>query len=46
VAECLTESVVTPGDDWDELRANVKDAVQIIFAAALIAMEVDIALPL
>jgi len=28
VAECLTESIVTQGDDWDELRANVKDAVQ------------------
>jgi len=28
VAQCLTESIVTQGDDWDELRANVKDAVQ------------------
>jgi len=27
VAECLTESIVTQGDTWDELRANVKDAV-------------------
>ncbi len=28
VAECLTESIVTQGDSWDELRANVKDAVE------------------
>ena len=27
-AECLTESMVTQGDDWDQLRANAKDAVQ------------------
>lgn len=26
VAECLTESIVTQGDTWDELRANVRDA--------------------
>jgi predicted RNase H-like HicB family nuclease len=24
----LTECIVTQGDAWDELRANVKDAVQ------------------
>lgn len=28
VAECLTESIVTQGDNWEELRANVKDAVE------------------
>ena len=28
VAECLTESIVTHGDTWQELRANVKDAVE------------------
>jgi len=28
VAECLTESIVTQGDTWEELRANVKDAVE------------------
>ena len=27
VAECLTESIVTQADTWEELRANVKDAV-------------------
>jgi hypothetical protein len=27
VAECLTESIVTQGDTWEELRAMVKDAV-------------------
>ena len=28
VAVCLTESIVTQGDTWDELRAMVKDAVE------------------
>ena len=28
VAECLTESIVTQGNDWAELRAAVSDAVQ------------------
>jgi hypothetical protein len=27
-AECLTESIVTEGNSWDELRANVRDAVR------------------
>jgi predicted RNase H-like HicB family nuclease len=27
VAECLTEAIFTQGDDWEELRANVKEAV-------------------
>jgi predicted RNase H-like HicB family nuclease len=27
VAECLTETIVTQGDTWDELRAMVVDAV-------------------
>jgi predicted RNase H-like HicB family nuclease len=31
VAECLTESIVTQGDTWDELRANVKDAVEAFY---------------
>ena len=26
-AECLTESIFTQGDTWDELRANVREAV-------------------
>jgi hypothetical protein len=26
-AECLTESIFTQGDTWDELPANVKQAV-------------------
>jgi hypothetical protein len=26
-AECLTESIFTQGDSWEELRANVKEAV-------------------
>ncbi len=28
VAECMTESIVTQGSTWAELRANVKDAVE------------------
>ena len=28
VAECLTHDIVTQGDDWNELRSNVKDAVK------------------
>jgi predicted RNase H-like HicB family nuclease len=28
VAECLTESIVTQGDTWEELRAMVRDAVE------------------
>jgi predicted RNase H-like HicB family nuclease len=27
VAEALSESIVTQGDSWDELRANVREAV-------------------
>jgi predicted RNase H-like HicB family nuclease len=27
VAECLTESIFTQGDTWDQLRRNVQDAV-------------------
>jgi len=26
-AECLTESIFTQADTWEELRANVRDAV-------------------
>lgn len=28
VAECLTESIVTEGNTWDELRTNVREAVR------------------
>lgn len=31
VAECLTESIVTQGDTWPELREMVKDAVEAYF---------------
>lgn len=27
VAVCLTESIFTQADNWEELRANVKEAV-------------------
>ena len=27
-AECLTESIYTQADTWDELRHNVREAVQ------------------
>jgi len=26
-AECLTEAILTQGDSWEELRANVREAV-------------------
>ncbi len=31
VAECLTESIFTQADDWEELRRNVKEAVAAYF---------------
>jgi predicted RNase H-like HicB family nuclease len=27
-AECLTESIVTEGNTWEELRTNVREAVR------------------
>ena len=30
-AECLTESIFTQGDSWDELRTNVKEAVEAFY---------------
>ena len=31
VAECLTEAIVTQADTWEELRANVREAVAAFF---------------
>ena len=31
VAECLSESIFTEADSWDELRGNVKEAVAAYF---------------
>jgi len=31
VAECLTESIVTEGDTWEELRDNVREVVRAFF---------------
>jgi len=31
VAECLTESIFTQADSWDELRRNVKEAAKAYF---------------
>ena len=31
VAECLTEPIFTQADTWEELRANVRDAVRCHF---------------
>ena len=28
VAECLTEDIFTQGDNWEDLKANVKEAVR------------------
>jgi len=30
-AECLTENIFTQGDSWEELRANVREAVEAFF---------------
>ncbi len=30
-AECLTESIFTQGNTWDELRANVKEAAEAFY---------------
>ncbi len=30
-AECLTESIFTQGGSWEQLRANVKEAVSAFF---------------
>jgi hypothetical protein len=30
-AECVTESIFTQGDDWQTLRANVKEAVEAFY---------------
>ena len=31
VAECLTESIFTQADSWEELRHNAREAVQAFF---------------
>lgn len=31
VAECLSHDIFTQGDDWDALRANVREAVDAFF---------------
>jgi predicted RNase H-like HicB family nuclease len=31
VAECLTESIFTQADTWEELRQNAREAVQAFF---------------
>ena len=31
VAECLTESIFTQADSWDELHRNVKETVEAYF---------------
>ena len=30
-AECLSESIFTQADTWDELRANVREAVEAFY---------------
>jgi predicted RNase H-like HicB family nuclease len=30
-AECLTQDIFTQGNSWDELRANVREAVSAYF---------------
>jgi len=31
VADCLNEDIITQGDSWDELRNNVREAVNAFF---------------
>jgi hypothetical protein len=31
-AECLTDSIVTEADTWDQLRHNVKEVVRAFFS--------------
>jgi len=31
VAECLTEAIFTQADSWEELRSNVREAVDAFF---------------
>lgn len=31
VADCLSEDIITQGDSWDELRNNVREAVNAFF---------------
>ncbi len=31
VAECLTEAIFTQADTWDDLRRNVREAVEAFF---------------
>jgi hypothetical protein len=31
VAECLTESIVTEADSWEELRSNVREVVKAFY---------------
>jgi predicted RNase H-like HicB family nuclease len=31
VAECLSHDIFTEGDSWEELRANVREAVSAFF---------------
>ena len=34
VAECLTEAIFTQADTWDELRSNVREAVDAFFGGS------------
>ena len=31
VTECLTEDIFTQGDSWEELKANIKEAVKAFY---------------
>ncbi len=46
VAECLTESIVTQADTWEELRQNVREAVSGYYFDALEKMPQSIRLHL
>jgi predicted RNase H-like HicB family nuclease len=44
-AECVTENIFTQGDTWEELRANVKDAVEAFFFDAPVPSILKLNLP-
>ncbi|OBQ33868.1 MAG: 2-phospho-L-lactate guanylyltransferase, partial [Anabaena sp. CRKS33] len=31
VTECLTEDIFTQGDSWEELKANIREAVKAFY---------------
>ncbi len=43
-AECLTENIFTQGETWEDLRANVKEAVRAFFYDASLPQRIRLRL--